>query len=490
MKSTFLEKNKKKSLLAALLLFLRERKVLVVLLLLVFIASTVFLSPSSWITGLPGGTRLAASVAWIAGKLGVDVSQWGLGGDKHSFSELTAAFASAKANQGKGAIGWGAFFGRSSGAGGDGQDSLGFVKGSKSDLGASVGSGKNGSGADGSGNGIAGAITPEDAKADQNANAVAINQNDVGGEREGWVKNAFAGGFVNGFMGTGAGADGAAQLSGGAFASKGFFTGKGGAASESNSVAQNGLNGAGSISVPKSKIQGAAKGQLSYKQATALDARSMKGAAAASTIGGNRAFTQLAEGRGRAALAVTPNCAPPGCPGEFATTNTGAIYDGNQVSGSNTDLITAPTVDGVQTPNIPDTSMAQGYEDQANQMDADAQKCQALDAQYGPQETALNQQMMDISGQFKSAGCGSGGCSQSKANYCKGLGNQLKSTCNQYMSVRCAHTHACPLTASQNCSNECQEGGNGGTGNATSVHVNSDAGSGNSDGSGMTTVPQ
>ncbi len=489
MKSTFLDRNKKKSLLAALLLFLRERKVLVVLLLLVFIASTVFLSPSSWITGLPGGTRLAASVAWIAGKLGVDISQWGLAGGKHSFNDLAAAFASAKANQGKGAIGWGAFFGRASGGTGDGQDSLGFVKGSKADLGTASLSGK-------SGNGIAGALTPEEANADQNANAVAINPNDVGGEREGWVKNAFAGGFVNGLFGSGpggpggAGADGAAMLSGGAFASKGFFAGKGGAASESNSIAQNGLNGSNPISVPKSKIQGAAKGQLSYKQATALDARSMKGAAAASSLGGNRAFTQLAEGRGRAALAVTPNCAPPGCPGEFATTNTGAIYDGNRTSGSNTDLITAPQVDGIQTPNIPDTSMAQGYEDQANQMDADAKKCQALDSQYGPTETALNQQMNDISGQFKSAGCGSGGCSRSKANYCKGLGNQLKSVCNQYMNVRCTHTHACPLTANSNCSNECQEGGNGGTGNATSVHVNSDAGSGNSDGSGMTTVPQ
>ncbi len=496
MKSNFLSRNKKKSLLAALLLFLRERKVLTLLVFLVFIASSVFLSPSYWITGLPGGTRLAAGVAWIAGKMGVDVSQWGLGGGRHSFHDLTAAFASAKANSGKGAIGWGAFFGlgRSPVAAEGGQDSLGFVKGSKSDLESRRASSKaaSGAGAGAADSGVAGAVSPEEAKADKNANVVALGPNDVGGEREGWVRNAFAGGFVGGLLGgavAGAAGGGEAALSGGPFASKGFFAGKGGAAADPNGLAKNGLSTLTPIAVPKSRIQGAANGKLSSYRSNALQTRAMQGAAAASSIGDNRAFTQLAEGRGRAALATTPNCTPPGCPGEFATTNTGAVYDGNRVGGAGTGLIIAPTVDGVQTPNIPDAGIAQGYENQANQMDADAKKCQALDAQYGPTELSLNQQMSSLSEQFKSAGCGSGGCSKSKANYCKGLGDRLKSTCNQYMNARCSHTHACPLTATANCSNECQQGGNGGTGNATSVHVNSGA-SGNSDGSGMTTVPQ
>lgn len=489
MKSTFLERNKKKSLLAALLLFLRERKLVVLLLLLVLIASTVFLSPSAWITGLPGGTRLVASVAWVAGKMGADVSQWGLAGDKHSFNDLVAAFAAAKANSGKGAIGWGAFFGRPSnagaGAGGAGaatQDSLGFVKGSKSDLESASASAKGGSG-----NGIAAAITPEDSKADQDASAVKIDPNEVGGEREGWVKNAFAGGFMNGLLGGGAGGDGAASLSGGAYAGKGFFNGKGGAATESNALAKNGLAGVGPVSVPKSKIQGAGKGMLSATKAHVMDARAAKGAAAASALGGHRAFTQLAEGRGRAALSTTPNCTPPGCPGEFATTNTGAIYDGNKIEGENTGIITAPQVDGIQSPNIPDTGIAKGYEDQANQMDADAKKCKALDAQYGPTENALNQQMQDISARFRSADCGGGGCSKSKARYCQSLGDQLKATCNQYMNVRCNHTHACPLTANSNCSNECsQDNGNRG---ARAVQVQSQT-DGNTDGSGMSSQPQ
>src|SRR4051812_48387999 len=67
--NTFLQRNKKKSALALLLLFLRERKILVLLLLLLFMASSVFLTPSSWLTGLPGGARFAAGVAWMAGKL-------------------------------------------------------------------------------------------------------------------------------------------------------------------------------------------------------------------------------------------------------------------------------------------------------------------------------------------------------------------------------------------------------------------------------------
>jgi len=41
------------------------------------------------------------------------------------------------------------------------------------------------------------------------------------------------------------------------------------------------------------------------------------------------ALTQLAEGKGRANLADA--CVPPDCPHEFAATQTGAIYDGNEL---------------------------------------------------------------------------------------------------------------------------------------------------------------
>ncbi len=496
MRDSFLEKNKKKSLLAALLLLLRGRKSLVLLLLLMMTASMVFLSPSSWIGRLPGGARLQAGVAWLAQQVGVDVSDWGLGG-RQTFGDLAAFFANQRANAGKDAAGWGAFLTRvdrnSHAMGGD---SLGLVKGRLSDLEAPKGVIK-----DEGRSTIAGVVTPEQEAADPNANTVAINSDDLGGQRESWVKSAFAGGFMNGLFGGtggaggngasaayGGGKGGAGALSGGAYAGQGFFNGKGGAVTTSNPVAHKGLDGINKIVVPRGKIQGAARGSLSSARSRALDLKAMAGTAGAASLGGGRAFTQLAQGRGLAAMATAPDCAPPSCPGEYAATNTGIIYDGTKVGDPSNGIIIAPEVDGFQAPNIPDTSMAQGYADQAAQMEKDAQKCADLDKQYGPSETQYNQQMQNTSDQFASAGCGSGGCSKSKARYCQGLGDQLKATCNQYMSVRCAHTHACPLTATVNCSNECDSGSHP-TGAADSKTIAPNT-QGNTDGSGMTSHPE
>ena len=99
--STFLEKNKKKSALAALLLFIRTRKTVTALLLLVALASFLFVSPSNLILSFPGGARVAAGVAWIAGKVGVDTSKWGLAGGKRDYGDLLAAFRAAKDGGGK-----------------------------------------------------------------------------------------------------------------------------------------------------------------------------------------------------------------------------------------------------------------------------------------------------------------------------------------------------------------------------------------------------
>jgi hypothetical protein len=378
-------------------------------------------------------------------------------------------------------VGWGAFFGRQgAAANGSVPNSLDMVQGHRSDL-DGAGAGGKGAGGLASNQTVRGVVDPDEAKADKDGQGVALSDGDLGGEREGFVKSAFAGGFANGLLG-GAGS-GDAALSGGAYAGRGFFNGSGGAAgTRSVDLARSGLDGLQAAAVPRSKIQGAAQGRLSAMRSHAVEARGMRGAAAAG-LGGNRAFYQLAEGRGRAAIATTPNCTAPGCPGEFATSNTGAIYDGNSVGPTNTGILTAPEVDGIQSPNIPDTSLAQGYEDQANQMDADAKKCQELDQQYGPQENALNAQMTEISDQFKSADCGGGGCSKSKARHCQALGDQLKSKCNEYMNVRCEHSHACPLTANSVCSNECA-GATGQRAHAMTAPSNS------RDGNGVTTVPQ
>ena len=212
--ATFLEKNKKKSALVALLLFIRTRKTVIALLLLVALASFLFVSPSNLLLHFPGGDRAAAGLAWIAGKIGVDTSKWGLAGGKRDYGDLLAAFRSAKDGGGK--AGWSAFMGGGNGAGSGGiggsTGSLGFVKGNAKDLEASGGSGANlpKPGA------VEGVLNPDDAKNRGEGEGVALNEGDVSGEREGLVKSAFASGFGSGAAGAGAGGEG--SLSGGAFA--------------------------------------------------------------------------------------------------------------------------------------------------------------------------------------------------------------------------------------------------------------------------------
>jgi hypothetical protein len=468
MATNFLERNKKKSSLAALLLFLRQRKMLALLLLLVIGASTLFVTPSSFLVDLPGGTRMAAGMAWLASRMGMDVSRWGLAPGRVSFNELVSAFDAARWASGHGGrAGWGPFFTAGDAKGAYGPGSLDYVKASRDELANGTAKGKGGAagaaGAGGAGGGGSGpfAEVVDPAQAAKDDAAVALGPNDVGGEREGFVKAAFAGGFFNGLLG--GAAEGANSLSGGAYASQGFFSGSVGAAS-GGGAASLGLANQPTIATPPASLSNGYAGRMSSSFAHSLQARETQGAAGAMALGGGRAYTQLAEGNGQAQLA-TADCPAGSCPGEYAATNTGAIYDGNSVNNASTNgIITAAPVDGITSPNIPSAGQATGAINSANQMTQDAQTCQALDSQYGPQEDQLNSQMQSLSQQFQSANCGSGGCSQSKINYCKNLGNHLRSTCTQYMSVRCQHTRSCPLTASDaatTCSEECQQGGNG-----------------------------
>jgi len=463
--ATFLDKNKKKSALAALLLFIRTRKTVTALLLLVALASFLFVSPSNLLLSFPGGARLAAGVAWVAGKVGMDTSKWGLAGGKRDYGDLVAAFRSAK--EGGGKAGWAAFMrggsGGGSGAGMDGTGSIGFVKGSAKDLEAAGGSGKNLP----TRGGVEGVLNPDDAKNRAEGEGVALAEGDVGGEREGLVKSAFAGGF-----GAGSGAfgnsGGEGGLSGGVFASLNFF-GKGGAGGASGGqsassaklgdLVKNGLQGTEGRYAKGTQIQGAAKGQMSRSLASTISARTNRGLVGSHTISGQRAFVQLAAGRGRAAISVAPNCTPgTGCPAEFAATNTGSVYDGNSISGDRTDILTGPTEIGDvgDSPNLPDSGLADDYIREAEKMDADARKCRELDEKYGPQELAFDKQQESLSREFDSMGCGQGGCSKSKAKACQRMGDRMKDLCRASMGVRCKHIHECPLTAKNNCSpSEC-----------------------------------
>lgn len=455
--STFLEKNKKKGALAALLLFIRTRKTVTALLLLVALASFVFVSPSNLILSFPGGARVAAGVAWMAGKIGVDTSKWGLAGGKRDYGDLLAAFRAAK--EGGGKAGWSAFMRgadadaarRAGGATG----SLGFVKGDAKDL--------EGGGSEGKlpqPGSVAGVLNPDDARNTADGEGVALSEEDLSGEREGLVKSAFAGGFGSGFgsgsgsgAGSGAGSAGGG-LSGGSFAGAGFFAGNKSAASgKLGDIVKGGLEDIKTQPGKGVAIKGGTEGRISRARASAINARTGRGLVRMHTISGQRAFVQLAAGRGRAAISVAPNCTPgSGCPGEFAATNTGAVYDGNTITGDRTDILTVPEIDGFDTPNVPDTGMADDYIAQAEKMDADAQKCRELDEQYGPQHLAFDQRQEALSKQFDSMGCGQGGCSKSKARRCQRLGDDMKQLCREAMTVRCKHVRECPLTANNNCS--------------------------------------
>ncbi len=449
--STFLDKNKKKSALAALLLFLRTRKTITALLVMVALASFLFVSPSNILLNLPGGARVAAGVAWIAGKAGVDTSKWGLAGGKRDYDDLVAAFRAAKDGGGK--AGWAAFMrgggdaadaARSGGASG----SLNFVKGNAKDLESTVGSGaklpKPGS--------VAGVLNPDDARNRGEGEGVALLEGEMSGERAGRVKSAFASGF-----GSGAGGDG--NLSGGAFAAAGFFkSGKGATSGKLSDLVKGGVDGIKADAGKGMQIKGAAKGQMSASKATTINSRTSRGLVGTHTISGQRAFVQLAAGRGRAAISVAPHCtAGSGCPGEFAATNTGAVYDGNNPFGERTDILTVPEIDGTATtPNLPDSGMADDYIEEAEKMVADAEKCRELDEEYADDYLAFDQQQEALSNQFDSMGCGQGGCSKSKAKACQSIGDAMKDTCKQSMTVRCAHIKACPLTANNYCSpSEC-----------------------------------
>lgn len=346
--ATFIQRNKKKSALAALLLFIRTRKTVTALLLLLVLASLLFVSPSNFILHFPGGARVAAGVAWIAGKVGMDTSKWGLAGGKRDYGDLLAAFRAAKT--GGAAAGWSSFMrpganGDGSAAGGAGGGSLDFVKGSRKDLESKTASGetlaKPGS--------VQGVLNADDAKDRGEGNAVALNPDEVGGEREGLVKSAFAGGFANGSSGfsgngTGKGGVGTGVESGfgsnGAYAGKGFFGGKGGATS--GTIGDTVKGGLGAVAgAPKTTIAGGKSGRLSAANAAKAKTNLTQGMLASHTVPSQKAFIQLATGNGRAVLSVGNNCnADNNCPGEFAATNTGVIYDGGKISGDGTGLLT------------------------------------------------------------------------------------------------------------------------------------------------------
>lgn len=447
-KESFLDRNKKKSLLALLLLFLRQRKALVLLLLILLLASSVFVVPG-WVTGLPGGARFAAGVAWIAGKLGADRSRWGLApGGSNSYSDLVAAFKAAKAGSNGGGLGWGGgYMGRGSGAAPG--DSLDMIKGSRSDLEPTKMKDLGGNQT------IKGIVDSSDPKAGKGPIPVALNSGDLGGEREQTLHQGFAG-FLNGMLGgpgapgaggrgpasgpgvgggPGVGPDGrpltgAAALSGGAYANKGFFNGTGGAVTQAGGLAYSGRQAVGTAAVPPSRIAGAANGKLSAAASRAVETRAMQNAATSVSMGGG-AFSQLAVGNARDQLAVE-HCNPPGCPGEYAATNTGAVYDGTNITqgfltssdpgGGDSAGSTNPSVDVPPDSAVSGTTVDPGVVADCEQRLNSCENAKGADEKHLGQ---LDEQINSLMGQMPSA-CGD----PCNCDPCTNLQNRINGICH------------------------------------------------------------
>lgn len=433
--STFFEKNKRKSVLALLLLFLKWRRGLGPMLLMLCLVMFLFIAPANLmgimvdgISRLPGGSRVAAGITWLAGRAGL----WRGAGDE-SFDDLLAAFRAARADRSQADGLWRNIL---SGRGGRAGSSVGLVRGSRSDLdgGAKLGAGVKG------GESIGGILTPEEAS--KGAQGVEIQPGDLDGERAGLVQSAYAEGAPgSGVMGR----LGASGLSGSAaYAGKNFFSGAN--TSASFDKVQGALNSgaAGKAATPKVSAQ---EGRLQKNPNRRADTRSGFGGRGPMRHD-NKALAQLADGRVRTQIARDPYCTSTnGCMPEYASANAGAIYDGNAASANNllADGLVAPEINGIDVPNpnVPSTGDVGALEDEANKLLEDAKKCQEARERHDAAKSRHMQNIQTISNRMNSACDGS--CSKSKQRRCERMGDQMKSECRALDREMRAEYNECPL---------------------------------------------
>ncbi len=442
--SKFLEKNKKKSLLGLLFLFVKNRKSTWPLLVMVLVLGFLFVMPSSSNFSMPGFTLLVRRALGKAPAGGPN----GTGLEKTSFTGLLAAFRNAKDNK---ANPWAMLFGRGAqgGAAGSAGSSIDLVKGDASELpGGAEMSKKLGESAS-----VKGVLNREDSK--ELPEGVAVDQGEMKGEREGWVKSAFAAGprarVGNAGANGGEGSSSSASADGaGAYAGSDFFSKGRNETSKPGENIRTALTGTQVPSAGATVKVAPSSGKLSRAVVSTMSTRNQAALNRNYIAGGARAFSQLADGRTRAMMARDPICtAAGGCPAEYASTNSGAVYDGNKIGPAAPGVLStnsnSPAIDGASSPKVPDDSDVQTYQDEADQVTADAEKCKKADQDFKGREDAASAEMK-AAGDNLSGACGSCG------GACKRAKSRMQRACSNYNSIRCEHTKACPLTASKGCS--------------------------------------
>jgi hypothetical protein len=445
MASKFLQKNKRKSVLALLLLLLRWKKGALPALLMVLLLMLVFILPPN-ILGIMVG---ALDRAPFGKGAAAAISRWAKLDTKGGFEDLMVALRHAR--QGGG---WNAFSG---GRGGHAapSDSLGMVRGSKTDL---IGSTRIADRIQG-GSSINGVLTPEQAQ--DGGSAVELRQDDMQGERAGWVQTAYAGGFggMGGTSGMGATGGmtagygpGAGKSEGagmGPYAEKGLFAGKGPKVN-ANELLRSALNSA-KVPVIATKRVAAQGGRLSRDAAQGNKTKQRGMVNVTRGLMQTRALAQLADVRARDEVSRDPLCtAFNGCPPEYASVNTGAVYDGDKLGPTAPGVLMSEmpvfAVDGITgAPQIPNETDLRQMQDEVNRIEREAKQCEEADVRYKPEEGQYTREIESASQEMNEIGCGGGGCSSSKAKKCKRIGDRMKSACRSLDTVMRNHYNDCPL---------------------------------------------
>lgn len=440
--SEFLQRNKKKGALALLLLFLQRGKGLGPLLFLLLLLSFVFIAPNS---GMMGSGWLAQ----IGKRLGLR-GELGSGEDTSQLVAFSDALRRAPGSKGGLGLMSGLFGLGRGGSSYYGKNTVDMVKGGKG-LAGEIGSGgdKTYDGvAEGKGKTVDGVLRPEDSK--KYENGVALSDQEMA---DGLMQEAFADEIQGGM-----GAEGLAELrqrmaaAGGPGAAKNYFQAR--ATDKTSDMMRNAFGGSKMPGMSLS-LKGGPAGKMGTLKAQQLRASAKGGANLQGHAGTGTVMYQLAEGKAYSVAAAPPpgNCDPGSCPGEFARTASGAVFDGNRVGGQ----VLASEEFGDPSVNVPDQATIDSAIQQAAQAEEDAKKCEQAEETYGPQERAKMEEIQNLSNQLNSMGCASGGCSKSKYKACMRVGNQMRSKCHEYNAIASQKAAACPLTEGKYSAMDCSQ---------------------------------
>jgi len=480
--SEFLQKNKRKSLLALLLLLLRRGKGIGALAVMVLLLSGVFIAPNGFFIDMP-------FVRGFAEKLGLRSALGGEAGLR--FRELAEALRNARANR-RLAGGRGLFGARGGGVGLYGNKTgMDFVTG---------GDGYYGKGrktyddvGKGAGKSVDGVLSPEEAG--KLANGVSLEEDEL---VDGLMNSAFAGGFadqggpgglfgdrmglrdnpalagMSGLRGYGGvngndgldGAGGSDKMADAgsranalkkaravntntnlARAAYGHYARSGRGSFNTRGATRGGLSGfkasgatysrayGGGASITADNcFQGAPGIGPGVQKGSKNNGRAAGPGTAMSVSADSKAFEQNAQGCVLSQIAAAPAAANQG---EFMSSVSGAVYDGNPIDAGGLEAPGSPTP---MTTNMGDVGTLM---DDASQLEEDARKCEEAEAEYGPQERRKMSEIQELSNEAN-AKCAGGGC-KDNASACRRINNQMRQRCREYNSIAAQKAAACPL---------------------------------------------